>query len=150
MTYPNSFSDAVRISEKIQRFFYAAADIFFVAVIICHFDIKKNSVCILKQCFNAFVENTSRGIKGSAYFFLFAKLKKLGVNNTVMLTGDSNQTAEKVSRELGLSSYKAELLPADKLKNVQQIKENSKSVIFNQEATKYIQKIADEKNNTFF
>lgn len=28
------------------------------------------------------------------------------------------------------------------------IKENSKSVIFNQEATKYIQKIADEKNNT--
>ena len=28
------------------------------------------------------------------------------------------------------------------------IKENSESVIFNQEATKYIQKIADEKNNT--
>lgn len=28
------------------------------------------------------------------------------------------------------------------------IKENSKSVIFNQEATKYIQKIADKKNNT--
>lgn len=28
------------------------------------------------------------------------------------------------------------------------IKENSKSVIFNQEATEYIQKIADEKNNT--
>ena len=61
---------------------------------------------------------------------VIAKLKKLGVNNTVMLTGDSNQTAEKVSRELGLSSYKAELLPADKLKNVQQIKENSKSVCF--------------------
>lgn len=61
---------------------------------------------------------------------VIAKLKKLGIKNTVMLTGDSNRTAEKVSRELGMSSYKAELLPADKLNNVQKLKENSKSVCF--------------------
>lgn len=61
---------------------------------------------------------------------VIAELKKLGVKNTVMLTGDSSRTAEKVSGELGMTGYKAELLPADKLKNVQKIKENAKAVCF--------------------
>lgn len=57
-------------------------------------------------------------------------LHKLGVSNTVMLTGDSKKTAENVSKELGLSDYKAELLPADKLENLTQLKKNSKAVCF--------------------
>lgn len=61
---------------------------------------------------------------------VISSLKALGVKNTVMLTGDSSTNAEKVSRELGLDNYKAELMPDDKLTNIQQIKRNSKSVCF--------------------
>lgn len=61
---------------------------------------------------------------------VISSLKALGVKNTVMLTGDSSANAEKVSRELGLDNYKAELMPDDKLTNIQQIKRNSKSVCF--------------------
>lgn len=58
------------------------------------------------------------------------ELSELGVSNTVMLTGDSEKTAEKVCSQLGLSDYKAELLPADKLENLTKLKEKSKAVCF--------------------
>ena len=38
---------------------------------------------------------------------------------TVMLTGDSRRAAEKVSEEVGVSAYKAELLPGDKVSEVE-------------------------------
>lgn len=57
-------------------------------------------------------------------------LKKLGIKNTVMLTGDSKITAQKVSRELELSECKSELMPEDKLNFVQEIKGDSKAVCF--------------------
>lgn len=58
------------------------------------------------------------------------KLKKLGIINTVMLTGDSKSNAEAVAKKLELDSFYANLLPADKLKKVEELKENSKSVCF--------------------
>ncbi len=61
---------------------------------------------------------------------VISALKNLGIKNTVMLTGDSEQTAKNVSNELRLTSYKSNLLPADKLNNVQQIKKASKAVCF--------------------
>lgn len=43
------------------------------------------------------------------------KLRKAGVKNLVMLTGDRHEVAEKVAGELSMTDYKAELLPADKV-----------------------------------
>lgn len=43
------------------------------------------------------------------------QLRKAGVKNLVMLTGDRNEVAEKVAGELSMTDYKAELLPADKV-----------------------------------
>ncbi len=61
---------------------------------------------------------------------VISALKSLGVKNTVMLTGDSAVNAEKVSKELGLDDFKAELMPDDKLTNIQAIKQISKAVCF--------------------
>ena len=44
------------------------------------------------------------------------RLRQLGVTHTVMLTGDRREVAEHVAKTLGLSEYHAELLPADKVK----------------------------------
>ena len=45
-----------------------------------------------------------------------ASLRELGVAKTVMLTGDRKEVADHVAKELGLSEYHAELLPADKVR----------------------------------
>ena len=48
-------------------------------------------------------------------------LKKAGVSKTVMLTGDRRNVAEHVAKELGLTEYYAELLPADKVTSVEKL-----------------------------
>ena len=48
-------------------------------------------------------------------------LKSLGVNRTVMLTGDRKEVGEDVAKKLGLSEYHAELLPADKVTYVDEL-----------------------------
>ena len=50
-----------------------------------------------------------------------AALRKAGVNKTVMLTGDAGNVAEKVAAEVGLTDYRAELLPADKVSCVEEL-----------------------------
>ena len=50
-----------------------------------------------------------------------AELKSLGVSKTVMLTGDRKEVADNVAKTLNLSEYHAELLPADKVKYVEQM-----------------------------
>ncbi len=44
-----------------------------------------------------------------------AKLKRTGVNKTVMLTGDVKKTAEAVAEKISIDEYHAELLPQDKV-----------------------------------
>jgi len=57
------------------------------------------------------------------------KLHNLGVAKTVMLTGDRQEVAEDVAKELGLDEFHAELLPTDKVsmfdKLVQETKESN-------------------------
>lgn len=48
-------------------------------------------------------------------------LKASGIKKTVMLTGDSEQTAKRVAAELKLDEYKSELLPADKVETVEKL-----------------------------
>ena len=48
-------------------------------------------------------------------------LKAAGIKKTVMLTGDRQNVAEKVAAELGIDEVRAELLPADKVAQVEAI-----------------------------
>lgn len=50
-----------------------------------------------------------------------ADLKGLGVENLVMLTGDSEDVAKEFSDDLGLTSYKANLLPNQKVEIVEDL-----------------------------
>jgi Cd2+/Zn2+-exporting ATPase len=54
-------------------------------------------------------------------------LKKLGIRKTVMLTGDEKSVAERVSKELGLDSFYAELLPEDKVAKVEELETGLKN-----------------------
>ena len=51
-----------------------------------------------------------------------SQLHALGINKTVMLTGDRKEVADHVAKELNLSEYHAELLPADKVAQVEKLK----------------------------
>lgn len=50
-----------------------------------------------------------------------AKLKENGIKKTVMLTGDSEKTAKRVASEIGIDDYKAQLLPEDKVNEVEKL-----------------------------
>lgn len=50
-----------------------------------------------------------------------SSLKKSGIDKTVMLTGDSKETAKRVAENLGIDEYHAELLPADKVEWVEKL-----------------------------
>lgn len=50
-----------------------------------------------------------------------SELKKSGVRRTVMLTGDSEAVGAAVAKELGLDEYHTELLPADKVEQVERL-----------------------------
>ena len=50
-----------------------------------------------------------------------AQLKKAGVAKTVMLTGDAKRVAESVAAELGVDEVRSELLPADKVAQVEKL-----------------------------
>ncbi|MFU7515767.1 heavy metal translocating P-type ATPase [Clostridium sp. HCS.1] len=54
-------------------------------------------------------------------------LKEIGVTQTVMLTGDNNTVAEKVSGIVGVDKVYAELLPGDKVDKVEEIINGNKS-----------------------
>lgn len=50
-----------------------------------------------------------------------ASLKRAGVERTVMLTGDREDTAKDVAEKVGIDEYHSELLPADKVAHVERL-----------------------------
>ncbi len=52
-----------------------------------------------------------------------AALKQMGIRQTVMLTGDARAVAEQTAGQLGLDSFHAGLLPADKVARVEELLE---------------------------
>lgn len=50
-----------------------------------------------------------------------ARLHKMGVKKTIMLTGDSKNVAEYVAAELGIMHVSSELLPGDKVAKVEEL-----------------------------
>lgn len=54
-------------------------------------------------------------------------LKTAGIKKTVMLTGDSEKVAAKVSETLGIDEFYAELLPSDKVEKVESLLEKKQA-----------------------
>ena len=52
------------------------------------------------------------------------KLKHAGVEKTVMLTGDAKRVADQVAKELGIDEVRSELLPGDKVNEVEKLIQN--------------------------
>ncbi len=55
------------------------------------------------------------------------RLREMGIK-TVMLTGDNNQVASAVAKEVGIDDFRAELLPQDKERIVRELKEQGSRV----------------------
>ncbi len=58
------------------------------------------------------------------------KLRKLGIKNLVMLSGDNQGTVDVVSRELGLTEAHGHMLPEDKAKYVEKLRNEGRIVAF--------------------
>lgn len=58
------------------------------------------------------------------------KLKDLGVKNLVMLSGDNQGTVDVVSRELGLTEARGNMLPEDKSEYIEKLKKEGQIVAF--------------------
>ena len=80
-----------------------------------------------KTCVYVAVENIYAGfieisdvIKDTSKIAI-SKLKQNGIAKTIMLTGDNQKIAKNVANELNIDDYKAELLPQDKVLEVEKI-----------------------------
>lgn len=58
------------------------------------------------------------------------KLKRLGVRNLVMLSGDNQGTVDAVGRELGLTEARGSMLPEDKAAYIRKLTEKGRIVAF--------------------
>ena len=59
-----------------------------------------------------------------------AALKRLGVKQSVLLTGDRQKVAEAVAKELGVDDLRAELLPAQKVEEVERLLQSGAKLAF--------------------
>lgn len=55
---------------------------------------------------------------------VIAELKKLGFKNIIMLTGDNEKTAQSVADKIGITKYYANVLPDEKFKLINSLKES--------------------------
>ena len=53
-----------------------------------------------------------------------SRLKKAGISKTIMLTGDGSKIANSMAKKLGLDEVKSQLLPSDKVTEVEKLLEN--------------------------
>ena len=60
---------------------------------------------------------------------VFSALRELGIKQTVMLTGDSRNTAAAIAEQIGVDQYRAEVLPADKAGFIADLKKKGHTVI---------------------
>jgi heavy metal translocating P-type ATPase len=55
-------------------------------------------------------------------------LKSIGINRIIMLTGDNEKTAESIARQAGITEFKANLLPEDKLNVIKELQKEGNVV----------------------
>ena len=78
--------------------------------------VAKDGAVVGALCFNDTVRDESKDA--------IAELSDIGVDRTVMLTGDRREAAERICSELGVDTFRAELLPQDKLNELKALKED--------------------------
>lgn len=61
--------------------------------------------------------------------YVIEELKELGIENIIMLTGDSESGAKSIANALGINRYESQVLPEDKSRIVEELKEEGKTVI---------------------
>lgn len=59
-----------------------------------------------------------------------SRLKDMGIANIIMLTGDNASTASAIAAQLGITDYRAELLPEDKLTVIRELQGKGRIVTF--------------------
>ncbi len=59
-----------------------------------------------------------------------AELKRIGVKDVIMITGDNPRTAARIADQLGITRVYSEVLPQDKLKIVRELQAGGKKVAF--------------------
>lgn len=59
-----------------------------------------------------------------------SRLKNMGIADIIMLTGDNASTASAIAAQLGITDYRAELLPEDKLTVIRELQGKSRIVTF--------------------
>ena len=60
---------------------------------------------------------------------LIARLREMGVPHIMMLTGDDERTARAVADSLGITEYRSQVLPEDKARVVQELKDAGRTVL---------------------
>ena len=60
---------------------------------------------------------------------MIQNLRKEGIKETIMLTGDSLDNAKSIANQTGVDNYKYDLLPEDKVNEVKKLKEKFKDII---------------------
>ncbi|MBQ2653193.1 MAG: heavy metal translocating P-type ATPase [Methanobrevibacter sp.] len=61
--------------------------------------------------------------------YVIEELKDLGIENVIMLTGDSESGAKAGAKALGITEYRSQVLPEDKSRIVEELKAEGKTVI---------------------
>ncbi len=56
------------------------------------------------------------------------RLKEIGISKMIMLTGDHQNVGDSIAKEIGLTEAKGNLLPEDKVKAIQELKEKYKKI----------------------
>lgn len=59
-----------------------------------------------------------------------SRLKAMGIADIIMLTGDNASTASAIAAQLGITDYRAELLPEDKLTVIRELQCKGRTVTF--------------------
>lgn len=60
---------------------------------------------------------------------VICELKNLGIENVIMLTGDSESGARSSAEALGITEYRSQVLPEDKARIIEELKENGNTII---------------------
>ena len=61
--------------------------------------------------------------------YVIEELKELGIENVIMLTGDSESGAKSSAKALGITEYRSQVLPEDKSRIVEELKDEGRTVI---------------------
>ncbi|GGW21670.1 heavy metal translocating P-type ATPase [Arenibacter certesii] len=56
------------------------------------------------------------------------RLKKIGIKQMIMLTGDHQRVGDSIAKQIGLTDAKGNLLPEDKVKAIEELKQNNNKV----------------------